>query len=196
LNLFYLLTFPLTAVTAFYVFRSFRFSFGAALVASLLYAFLPYHFFRSYHLLMAAYYLVPLMILVMLWICLEERLLIYVPENRRWFRLDLKNRKAIASVVICVVVGSCGVYYPYFSCFLLLVAGVTAWLNRHSLAPLLAAVLLIGVVMGTVLVNHLPTIMYQRTHGSAAMGTRSVADAEVMGLKITQLLLPIGGRLY
>lgn len=194
LNLFYLLTFPLTAVTAFYVFRSFRFSFAAALVASLLYAFLPYHFFRSYHLLMAAYYLVPLIVLVMLWICLEERLLIYVPENRRRPRLDFKTGKAIASVVICVVVGSCGVYYPYFSCFLLLVAGVISWWNRRSLAPLLAAVLLTGVVMGPVLVNHLPTIMYQRAHGSAAMGARSVADAEVMGLKITQLLLPIGGH--
>src|SRR5687767_531731 len=41
LNLFYLLTFPLTAIASFYVLRSFKFSFGPALVVSLLYAFLP-----------------------------------------------------------------------------------------------------------------------------------------------------------
>lgn len=179
LNLFYILTFPFTALTSFYFFRSFRFSFGAALVASLLYAFLPYHFFRSYHLLMAAYYLVPLMVLVMMWIYSEER---------------LRGRKAIASIVICAVVGSCGVYYPYFSCFLLLVAGVTAWLKRRNIAPMVTALVLTAVVAGSVIVNHLPTVIYQREHGRAAMGSRSVVDAEVMGLKITQLLLPIGGH--
>jgi phosphoglycerol transferase len=179
LNLFYLLTFPLTAVTSFYVLRAFKFSFGAALVVSLLYSFLPYHFFQSYHLMMAAYYLVPLMALVVVWICLEER---------------LKGRKAIASLVICVIAGSCGVYYPQFFCYLLLVAGVVSWWNRHSLAPLLAALVLTGVVAGAVVINHIPTIIYQRTHGNASMGNRSVGDVEIMGLKITQLLLPIGGH--
>ena len=179
LNLFYLLTFPLTAVTSFYVLRSFKFSFAAALVVSLLYSFLPYHFFQSYHLMMAAYYLVPLMVLVMLWICLEER---------------LQGRKAIASLVICVIAGSCGVYYPQFFCYLLIVAGLASWWNRRSLVPLVSALILTGVVAGTVVINHIPSIIYQRTHGNASMGNRSVGDVEIMGLKVTQLLLPIGGH--
>ena len=179
LNLFYLLTFPLTAITAFYFLRSFKFSFGPALLASLLYAFLPYHFFRSYHLMMGAYYLVPLMVLVIVWVCLEQR---------------LKGWKAVAAVAICVAAGSSGVYYPFFFCFLLLVAGVSSWWNRRSVAPLVASLVLTGVVFGTLVVNHLPTIIYQRTHGAASMGNRSVGDAEIMGLKISQLLLPIGGH--
>ncbi len=179
LNLFFLLTFPLTAVTSFYFLRSFKFSFGAALVVSLLYTFLPYHFFQSYHLMMAAYYLVPLMVLVVAWIWLEER---------------LRGPKAIASLVICVIAGSCGVYYPQFFCYLLLVAGLFSWWNRRNLAPLLTAIVLTGVVAGTVVINHIPTIIYQRTHGAASMGVRSVGDVETMGLKITQLLLPIGGH--
>jgi phosphoglycerol transferase len=179
LNLFYLLTFPLTAITSFYFLRSFKFSFGAALVVSLLYTFLPYHFFRRYHLMMAAYYLVPLMVLVLVWVCLEQR---------------LKGRKAVASVLICVMAGSCGVYYPFFFCALLLVAGLFSWWNRRNFATLVAALVLTGIVAGTLVINHLPTIIYQRTHGAASMGNRSVGDAEVMGLKITQLLLPIGGH--
>jgi phosphoglycerol transferase len=179
LNLFFLLTFPLTAITSFYFLRSFKFSFGAALVASLLYTFLPYHFFQSFHLMMAAYYVVPLMVLVAVWICLEER---------------LKGPKLIASIVICVIAGSSGVYYPFFFCFLLLVAGVFAWANRRRLPPLVAGLVLTGVVAGTLVINHLPSIIYQRTHGAASMGARSVGDAEIMGLKITQLLLPIGGH--
>jgi phosphoglycerol transferase len=179
LNLFYLLTFPLTAITSFYFLRYFKFSLGTSLVVSLLYTFLPYHFFQSYHLMMAAYYLVPLMVLVTVWICLEER---------------LNRRKAIASIVICFLAGSSGVYYPYFFSFLLLVAGLFSWWNRRSVAPLLAALVLTGVVAGALVINHLPTIIYQRNHGAASMGSRSVGDAEIMGLKVTQLLLPIGGH--
>lgn len=179
LNLFFLLTFPLTAITSFYFLKSFKFSFGAALVASMLYTFLPFHFFQSFHLMMAAYYLVPLMVLVTVWICLEPR---------------LKGPKLIASVVICVAAGSSGVYYPFFFCFLLVVAGVFAWANRRNVAPLVAGVALIGIVGGTLVINHLPSIIYQRTHGAASMGARSVGDAEIMGLKVTQLLLPIGGH--
>lgn len=194
INLFYLLTFPLTAITSLYFFRHFKFSFEPALVGSLLYTFLPYHFFRSYHLLLAAYYLVPLMVLVVLWISFGERFLVYVSENHRWPSFDLKNPKAVFSLIVCVVVGSCGVYYPFFFCFFLLIAGIAAWLNSRHVSPFLTAVLLIALVGASVVLNHLPTIKYQRAHGTAAMGIRSVVDAEVMGLKITQLLLPIGGH--
>lgn len=194
INLFYLLTFPLTAITALYFFRHFKFSFGPSLVGSLLYAFLPYHFFRSYHLLLAAYYLVPLMILVVLWVSFGERFLVYVAENRRRPGFDLKSSKAVFSVVLCVIVGSCGVYYPFFFCFFLLIGGVASWLNSRRVAPFLTAVLLIALVSVSIVLNHLPTIKYQHDHGSTALGVRSVVDAEVMGLKITQLLLPIGGH--
>ena len=91
-------------------------------------------------------------------------------------------RKAIASIVICVISGSCGVYYPYFFCYLLLVAGGFAWWNRRSVAPFLAALVLTGVVAGTLVLNHLPTIIYQRTHGYASLVNRCVGDAVFLGL--------------
>src|SRR5207253_5511652 len=67
-NVFFLLTFPLTAVIALFVLRRFAVSYGPALIASLLYAFLPYHLLRNCQLFFAAYYLVPLMVLVIVWL--------------------------------------------------------------------------------------------------------------------------------
>jgi phosphoglycerol transferase len=109
-------------------------------------------------------------------------------------RAAVEGLEIIVSILICVAAGSSGVYYPFFFCFLLLVAGVSSWWNRRSVAPLVASLVLTGVVFGTLVINHLPTIIYQRTHGAASMGNRTVGDAEIMGLKITQLLLPIGGH--
>jgi phosphoglycerol transferase len=85
-------------------------SYVPALFASLLYSFLPFHFMRNQtHLILSAYYIVPLAILVILWLTTE----LIAP----------RTRKFIISVLICILLGTSGVYYPFFFCFLLLVAG-------------------------------------------------------------------------
>src|SRR5437879_7632677 len=67
-NLYYLLGFPLAMLTSLLVLRYFQVSFLPALVVSLLFAFLPYHFLRLLHLFLASYYLIPLLVMVILWI--------------------------------------------------------------------------------------------------------------------------------
>ena len=194
LNLFYLLTFPLTTLTSLYFFKHFKFSYWVGTFGSLLFTFLPYHFFRSYHLFLAAYYPLPLMILVVVWICAGTPFIFEPSGNKRWPKLQLRSPKAILSIAVCVFVGSCGIYYPFFSCFLLMVAGIIASLQRKAFYPVLTAFILIAVMSAVVIINLAPLLSYRHTHGSASLGSRSVADAEIMGLKVTQLPLPIGGH--
>ena len=68
-NLYYLLTFPLTTVCSLYVLRKFGVSRGPAIMSSLLYTFTLYHLNRGYQLMYTAYYHVPLMVMVILWVC-------------------------------------------------------------------------------------------------------------------------------
>jgi len=119
LNLIYLLTFPLVALASFYVLRQFKLSFGPALLCSLLYAFLPYHFMRNEtHFLLSAYFVVPLAVLVVLWVSAGE--------------LAPRTRKFLIAIAICVLLGSSGIYYPFFFCFLLLVGGVVGAIAGDS----------------------------------------------------------------
>jgi hypothetical protein len=61
LNVFFLLTFPLTAVSAYLALRALGASTGAAIVCATLFALLPYHFYRAEsQVLLSAYYSVPL----------------------------------------------------------------------------------------------------------------------------------------
>ena len=193
LNLFYLLTFPLTTVASLYVFRKLNFSYAAALLGGLLYAFLPYHFFRSYHLHMASYYLLPLMILVVLWVLAGDSIMFRPRAIGRWPKLHF-GFKTIFALAVSVLVGGCGIYYPFFSSFFLLLAGVIGSLQTRRIHHLLSALVLVAVISGAVLISMTPLLLYQRSHGKASIGARSVADAEVMGLKVAQLLLPIGGH--
>ena len=181
LNLFYLLTYPLVAVASLYVFRHFKFSYVPALFCTLLYTFLPYHFLRNEnHLILSAYYGIPLVVMVLLWISAEE--------------FSLRTKRFLVSAVICVVIGSSGVYYPFFSCFLLLVAGAIGTLKFQKLRPLATAVILVGITGTTVAINLSPSLIYKYRHGEATSMQRNPAGAEVFALKLSQLLLPITGH--
>ena len=195
LNLYFLLTFPLTVLTSLCVFRRFRVSYPPAIVGSLLFAFLPYHFWRGErHPYLASYYLVPLVVMVILWVCLGESLFRYRKDTsgHEW---SWASPKGIASVVICVLVASGGVYYAFFAGFLLLVAGVFACFRYRSLRQLLASGILSAVIVLASVINISPSIIYVYQHGgSTELMRRSPAEAEIYGLKIAQLLLPVSGH--
>lgn len=72
-NTYSLLTYPLTVLTAMWVFRWLGLSLPAAAVGGLLYAFLPYHQERyHYHYFLAAYWWVPVSLVPALAICKGE----------------------------------------------------------------------------------------------------------------------------
>src|SRR5208282_2647544 len=113
LNLFFLLTFPLTALSSFLVLRSFKISNPSALVVSLLFTFLPYHFQRGEaHLFLSAYFLIPPMTMVIVWIWIGG-------SERRSFSLSRKQK--VGAAIICALVGSANSYYTFFGCCVLCV---------------------------------------------------------------------------
>jgi phosphoglycerol transferase len=195
LNLYYLLTFPLTVLTSMFVFRRFKISYSSAIVGSLLFTFLPYHFFRGEgHLFLASYYLIPLMIMVILWVCLNEPMFFIAggdrETSRRW-----GGPTGLTSIAICVLVASAGVYYAFFAGFFLLVAGVFACCHTRSRRPLLTSGILLAALCLALLVNLSPSILYAYRHGKNPTGLeRPARGAEIYGMRITQLLLPVTGH--
>ena len=181
MNLFYLLTFPVITLTSLYVFRRFNLSYVPALFCSLLYAFLPYHVIRNeLHLILSAYYFIPLVVMVLLWVAAKE--------------FSFRSKKFLASAVICIAVGSSGVYYPFFSCFMLLVAGAIGSLKLQTFRPLLTTLVLVGIIGTTVTINLSPSFIYRYKHGNVGVVERNPGEAESFGLKISQLILPITGH--
>jgi phosphoglycerol transferase len=193
INLYFLLTFPLTAVAALFVFRRFGVPRAPALVGCLLFAALPYHFYRGdRHLFLASYFLVPLAVMVCLWVYLDGGILFQYDDPEGRPRLKLRDRKAMTSLVVCLLLGSGGIYYACFTCYLLVVAGCGAAMLRRQVAPLCSAGILIAVIALGALGNVAPKIGYQIRHGPNPYAVRrSPAESELFGMKLVQLLLPV-----
>jgi hypothetical protein len=189
LNLFFILTFPLTAVVCLFVLRKLGVSSMSALAASLLYTFLPAHLMRGQvHLFFATYYFVPLLSLPAILIATEMELF----AAGAW---KIRRAEAVTALVACVLAASAGIYYAFFGAFFLLIAGVIAAIRRRSLKVLISPAVLIASLVVTILLNVAPSLLFWLRHGmNSAAILRSPDDADRYGLRLADLLLPVAGH--
>ncbi|HKX19331.1 MAG TPA: hypothetical protein VJT33_15075 [bacterium] len=189
LNTFFLLTFPLTVVTSLYALRQLRISYPSAIVGSLLYSFLPYHFLRGEsHLFLAAYYVAPLIVVVAVWILRPDG----GPKHERF---GWPAAKVAAGIGIALAVASSFIYYAVFGAFIIAIAGLLAVRlqdRRVRRARMTLAACLAGLIAFTYLLNVSPSLLYIVQHGrNRVMSVRDPAEAQIYGLKIATLFLPI-----
>src|SRR5690349_12560049 len=191
INVFFLLTFPLTTLCSMFAFRQFQLSAASSIVWSLLYTFAPFHFFPGIqHLFAATYYVVPLIGMVTLWVISGE--LFAASDNGERPRLNLRSRKFLISVVACAVASSVGFgYYAFLSAFFLLVAGLGAAITYRSLRMFAPAAILTAVLGVGLAANLAPNFVYLHRHGNPHIAERNPVEAEIFGLKLAPMLLPI-----
>jgi phosphoglycerol transferase len=87
------------------------------------------------------------------------------------------------------------VYYAFFACYFLVVAGVVAACHCRRLGPCWRAGALLACVAIAVAANLSPSVAFRVSRGpNPDAVVRGAWEAEVYGLKVTQLLLPMTGH--
>jgi phosphoglycerol transferase len=197
MNVFYLVSFPLITLSGLGVLRHFNVSYGPALLASLLYTCLPYRFIMYQHLFMSAYYMVPLAIMVILWVCSDGAVFYPAGKNGSERKFTLCSLRGILAILVCVFLALDGVYYSFFACMLMLPAAALAAVTRRTPRHLIAAVILVGFIGSSTALALSPHLIYQVKQGPnprAMARSAGPSDAETFGLKLVQMLLPGEGH--
>lgn len=193
-NLYYLLSFPLSALAALFVLRKFSVSRPAAVLASLLFAFIPFHYISgTAHLYLAAYYMVPFA--VMLALQLDSKRPPFLASDSsatEGYRFRLFDRPSLGFAALAVLIGASGIYYAFFTCWFLAIGGVLAAVGRKSWKRLASAGIVAGIVVFTVAVQLMPSWWYRLHNGvNPAAVQRSATMADTFALRLSQLVLPI-----
>jgi phosphoglycerol transferase len=193
MNLFYLSGYTAVGVVTAFVMRRLGVSRPSSLAVAVLFALLPYHYLRGEsHLYLSMYWIVPALVLVLVWLDSPEPPLVRKAAGGR-FPLQVRTPRTIAALAICAVAGACGVYYAFFGCFFLLLVGLRAAFRDRDRRPALAAVILVLVSACVFGLQMIPNAVFWARHGTnPETATRTSYEAEVYGLRITQMLLPIG----
>jgi phosphoglycerol transferase len=194
-NLYFLIGFPLVALSALVALRAFRVPYGPALVSSVLYAFLPSRLMRGEeHIFLQAFFQVPLAMMVVLWVCGDDPPIVGARPGRG-LSLQVTSRRALTSLLVCAVTATTGLYYAFFTAVLLVLGGAWSSAEHRSWRNLAAGLALAGAMAGVMGIAGLPTIVYRVRHGrNAEVAIRGPAEAELHGATLTSMVLPVGGH--
>jgi phosphoglycerol transferase len=186
-NTYFLLGFGLMGLSAFLVLRTYIRP-ALALVFGTIFALTPFHLeYSEQHLFLTAAYSVPAGCFLALSLARGRHAYL-----RRFRPREFDRRTAVLSLALCIVVGSAGSYYAAFTLILLAALAVGTALATWRAEPLASGAALAATILVVLGFNALPTVIYQHQHGSnPAAVQRAPADAEVYGLKVSRLLLPV-----
>ncbi len=191
-NLYYLLSFPLTCASSLFVLRRLGFSFAPSFVGSILFTYLPYHFFRIDHIFLSCYYIVPLLVMVILFIAQNRPLFVSGDLETGKIHAKIAERSSLLCLGIFILAAASGTYYAFFGCFFIIIAGIYASILNRSILPSIRAMLLTACAIVTLLLCMSSAFVYWHQHGRNPEAIeRSSDQAETYGLKIAQLVLPI-----
>ncbi|HWQ65284.1 MAG TPA: hypothetical protein VN372_00260 [Methanospirillum sp.] len=193
MNSYFILGFFLTALFSMVVLSYLRIIPPIAIFGSLLFTFQYYHFFRLGHFNLTAYYMIPLMILVLIWVCQGEMFFFRSADTNKGFNLNI-SRKGWFTLFVLVITSTHS-YYGFFGLLLLAVAVLWAFSREYNRIVLLNGLSALFLTILFSILNKVPSLIYGFINGpSFVMSYRYPFEAEIWGLKLIQLLLPTPGH--
>ncbi len=194
INIYFFLTFFLTSLISLYVLKKLDIPNNIAIGAALLFAFLPYHFLREVkHIVLASYFLVPLMALALFYVW-QKKPLFFKKCGEVW-KFDLLNKKAVFVYVLLALTALSSIYYNLFFMFFLLIAGLSAYFYHKNYRHFASAAIAVIILLFFTFINFLPNIIYIKNNASENYTQRGFAQTEYYGLRVPQMLLPVDNHI-
>jgi len=194
-NLYFLTTFFTAAVASLFVLRRLGVGGQVAVAASLLFAFLPFHFWRGpFHPFASTYHAIPLLTMVALFLSGTEPLLFQRDGSGR-LRWVWSRQRTLPVAVACVLASISGPYYAFFGTFLILTGGFIGLLRKPGVDRVFDALAAAGLVAGLFAAQLVPNFLYAAREGANPTPLkREIGYFYPFSLRIANLLRPVPGH--
>lgn len=191
MNLTYLSIFFIAGIISYFVMRNIKINRWVASLSSAVFALSPYMLFRNIgHIVLTECYFVPLSIFLCIWI--------YERDDVLTLDKDFFKRKInYVALFFTFLIANNGIaYYPFFTCFILMVTAVSKLAKTGKIKQGLRGVVAVIMVCFFVVLSILPGKIYNIMNGSnaAAVDRSGFEQTELYGLKIAQLFMPLNGH--
>jgi phosphoglycerol transferase len=180
LNIFFLIGFPICFCVTFLVLRRFKVSSALSFSGAVLYAFLPFHFYRYEHVFHTWYFVVPV------YFAIAEGLFRFKDGQQFHFS---KNRSLLALVLLL----SCfGVYFNVFGSILIFFGAALGCSQGNAFQLVKKTTALLVVLASGLFINLLSNIWFLLTAESSLSSSvvRSRTAGEIYSFRLIQLFLP------
>ena len=191
-NLYFIFTFFAIALVAYFVVRYLGFGIATACVVGVLYAFLPYHAYRNVaQLTRAAYYPVPLAVLVIVWMNRYRDDLLRMDESR-W---RVRRGRLGCALAVAILIGCTDDQNVAYLASILGVLAIVLALRDRDWRPLALAAIVSITAFGSLFVNNVPFLLARVERGpNSSVANRGLTDQDYYALRPVDLILPAPGH--
>lgn len=181
-NLYILSGYSVISIASYWVAQKLQLTRISSLAVAILFAFLPFHFMRIDHHFLAWYFTVPLYT----WFAFE-----IFSKQPLFFQSNKGYVQVIARVLSLLILSCFGVYYAFFAVLSFIGSGIIGSLKWRSRQNIFSAFIAVAIVFIGVGLNIAPSINFWLKNGrDPEVAERYPFEAELYGLKMTQMLLP------
>ena len=184
MNLAWLSTLGLSAVTASWGLRRMGASAVSAGAAGVLFALTPFAFYRNIEHFNLVTYLLPFPATAAMLLASSDR-------DRPW-----RTRDFAVPLAGCALTGFNYIYFAFFGAFMIAVGALIGAARTRWIAPLKWGAIFLGVVVLTTAINLIPNQLVWRTEGKPSGVQHSANESERYGLKIRHLVGPTDGHWF
>lgn len=190
-NIFYLSTYFLNAFTMFIVLKKLKVNFYLSLSLALVFTFLPRHYLHLGHIMYSGYFFIPIWIYYTLLLAKRKPLFFKKNTISNKYEVDLSKRNICIAIVL-LISSTWNFYYTFFFSFILLFVGILNFFYKKSKFHIYSIILVLTFVTGPFIINMVPYKLSEIENGkNMAIAKRHPIEAEVYGLKIISLVLPV-----
>ena len=184
----YFSIFVFAAIISYFVMRELKIANWISICGSLTFAFSPFIIMRgTKHIVLSTCYFIPLSILLCIWLYEREDIFYF---NKQFF----ENKRNWLAILFIILIANSGIaYYQFFTCFLLLVTGISKLVKSGKLKTLGKSLVAIVGIAICMIINMIPIFIYTIANGPnpTAVERGGFIESEIYGLKLVQLLLPV-----
>ncbi len=193
-NAYILVSYFMIINVIFFVLRRLKVNHYLAISISLLYALVPFHHFRIGHTWYVNYFLLPIVLYYILLLWRSKPLFFIKKYNQYKYKFDLSSRNLIM-ISVLVLFSLWNFYFTFFFVLLASAATISTYYYRRNRYHLYSGLMMIFFVTAPFVINLIPFQLYQHEHGkNLQVANRKSFEAEVYGLRIAQMLLPVDGH--
>ena len=192
LNIFFIASFSLISFTSFIALKSLKTGNLSAILVSVLYAFMPYHFIKGVnHIFLSNYMVIPLIFMVSMWIFEKKISLITLDKDGKFYLKP--NQYFTYGALIIIFMSVNDIYYAFYGSIIFIISWFISALQSGKFLNknLFNLVALAFLQLLVILIIYFPSIIFWQKHGYNNLSDRIISDSEFFGLKIVNFFLPV-----
>jgi len=194
INLFYFLTYPLTAVISVFAVKRMGINTNIAILIGVLFSIIPCHFIRNIgHLNLVGYYFIPFLALLLYISYVETDDFFHTVDGKQ--KINFRSKNFIQCMIMSVCLGLALLYYAFFSALVLCFAIAVVFGMERNLKAIKLMAVFIGIICVMVILSQMPTLVFIAVNGPNPDAVlRNDAEFNLYSLTISHLLMPIPGH--